>query len=136
MRRMISLVLATAAVVALTAAPAAAARNPKPSVQILGVSYDPTWNEHVFDIEAYDPNGIITEVTVQFGDRSIAFAHTYCVIFGPGEVAQMRIGHQYAASGNYIVRAWATSVPECSEWGFEHHQQSRPDVGRFHIELP
>lgn len=136
MKKSLAVALATLAFVALAAPPASAARNPKPTVEILGVSYDETWNEHVFDIEAYDPDGIITEVTVQFGDRSIAFAHTYCVIFGPGEVARMRIGHQYQQSGRYVVRAWATSVPECSEQGFEDHQTSRPDVGRFAIELP
>jgi hypothetical protein len=112
--------------------------NPRPSVEILGVQpgTEPGPEgelEHVFSIDAYDPNGIITEVIVQFGDNSIAFAHTYCVIFGPGEVAHMQIGHAYQESGTYTVRAWAISVPECSEFGFEHSQESRPDVERFAI---
>ena len=112
--------------------------GPRPTVEILGVrpGTEPGPEgemEHIFSIEAHDPDGIITEVVVQFGDNSIAFAHTFCVIFGPGEVAHMEIGHAYQESGTYTVRAWAESVPECSEFGFQHAQGSRPDVGRFAI---
>ncbi len=133
-----SLVAVLAAAMLVTSASPASAAPQRPTVEILGVTVEQNWEgqwEHVFDIDAHDPDGVITEVTVQFGDRSVAFAHTYCVIFGPGEVAHMRIGHVYSASGNYIVRAWATSVPECSEWGFEHHQTSAPDVERFLIQV-
>jgi hypothetical protein len=135
MKRLVVLA-ASLTLVGVLAPPASAARNPKPTVEILGVSYDTEFQEHTFAIDAHDPDGVITEVTVQFGDRSIAFASTFCVIFGPGEVAHMRIGHAYESSGNYVVRAWATSVPECTEWGYEHHQTSHPDVARFHIEVP
>jgi hypothetical protein len=123
---------------AAAAPPAGKGRDPKPWVKILGVTRatepGPEGElEHVFDIDAYDPNGIITEVIVKFGDNSISFAHTYCVIFGPGEVAHMKIGHAYRQSGKYTVQAWALSVPECSEYGFEHSQESPPDVRRFGI---
>lgn len=116
------------------------APNPLPTVEILGVEpgTEPGPEgelEQIFSIDAYDPNGIITEVIVEFGDGSVSFAHTYCVIFGPGEVAHMKIGHSYQASGTYTVRAWATSVPECSEFGFENPQESAPDVARFTIEV-
>lgn len=116
-------------------------RSPRPTVEILGVELGSEPGpegevEHIFSIDAHDPDGIITEVIVEFGDNSVVFAHTYCVIFGPGEVAHMKIGNHYETSGTYTVKAWAISVPECSEYGFNHSQESKPDVERFRIVVP
>lgn len=137
MRKVLIASVAAALVMALPQ-PARADLHARPTVEIIGVTLEQNWEgqwEHVYEIEAHDRDGVITEVVVQFGDRSVAFAHTYCVIFGEGEVAHMRIGHVYQESGTYIVRAMATSVPECSEYGFEHHQDSPPDVERFDIQV-
>ena len=146
MRKLLASSIVAATLVGLVPAASAApppgrGPNARPTVEILGVELGTEPGpegevEHIFSIDAHDPDGVITEVVVEFGDNSVAFAHTFCVIFGPGEVAHMRIGHSYLESGTYLVRAWTTSVPECSEFGFEHSQESRPDVERFAIVVP
>jgi hypothetical protein len=136
MRRAV-LVLAVIAFMATPLLPASAARqrDPLPTVEILKVTGPQPGpegeSEFIFHIDAHDPNGVITEVIVEFGDNSIVFAHTYCVIFGPGEVAHMQIGHAYEAPGTYTVQAWAISVSNCSGRG--HYQESKPDVEQVTI---
>lgn len=135
MRRALVLVVIALMVTPVLPASAERRRDPRPTVEIVGVTGPQEGPEgeaeHIFQIDAHDPNGVITEVIVEFGDNSIVFAHTYCVIFGPGEVAHMQIGHAYEAPGTYTVQAWAISVSNCSGRG--HYQESKPDVEQVTI---
>jgi hypothetical protein len=76
-------------------------------------------------VTAQDPDGVVVEVEVRWGDGAIAYAHTYCVFTGdPGTPVDMRIPHSYAAPGAYTVRARAVTLPTCwADW--DEHETTR-----------
>lgn len=116
------------------AVPASAGEPRIPRVEILGLDGTATGPEgeleHIIAIDARDPDGYITEVQVEFSDGGIVFAHTYCVLFGKGETAHMRIGHSFPGPGTYEVHARALSVRECGARGY---QRSRWDIAEVTI---
>jgi hypothetical protein len=116
MRRCMIVGLLTISTLAVFAGPADA-HHARPTLHISGISGPQSGFEgeveHVLSIDAIDPDGVIVEVVVDFGDRGRTWASTFCAIFGPGENAHMEIPHAYAQPGSYTVRAFATSVSEC-----------------------
>lgn len=132
-RRIVFISMAVLTLLSL-AVPASASEARIPSVQILGVvgtGEGPEGEvEHIVAIDARDPDGIITEVQVEFVGGSIVFAHTYCFLFGKGETAHMRIGNAFPGPGTYEVHARAFSVRECGARG---SQRSRVAIGEVTI---
>jgi hypothetical protein len=130
------LVLMAASAISLisSAVPTSASESRRPSVEILGLDGTATGPEgeveHIIAIDARDLDGIITEVQVEFSNGTIVFAHTYCVLFGKGETAHMRIGNSFPGPGTYEVHARALSVRECGARGSQH---SRWDVEQVTI---
>ena len=134
MRKALLLAAASICLLLATAVPVAAGEPRIPRVDILGLDGTATGPEgeleHIIAIDARDPDGYITEVQVEFSDGGIVFAHTYCVLFGKGETAHMRIGHSFPGPGTYEVHARALSVRECGARGY---QRSRWDVAEVTI---
>ncbi len=60
---------------------------------------------------AHDPDGVIWDVAVWWGDRSFSLATTYCVEgTNPGEPVRVLLGHEYQKRGTYGVRVQVTST--------------------------
>ena len=134
-RRLLIVAAVSGLTILAIAVPVSATGTPHiPVVDILGLdgtSIGPEGElEHVIAIDAVDVDGVITEVQVEISDGTIIFAHTYCVIFGKGETAHMRIGHSFPGPGTYEVHARALSVRECGARGY---QRSRWDVAEVTI---
>lgn len=81
MRRALGLVVIALMAMPVQPASAERRRDPRPTVEIVSVTGPQEGpegeSEYIFHIDAHDPNGVITEVIVEFGDNSTVFAHTY-----------------------------------------------------------
>jgi hypothetical protein len=70
--------------------------------------------EWTFWVDVQDPDGVIWEIEVEWGDGTYAWATTFCVQGKRvGKTARMRIGHPYQEDGTYRVRIHASSYPRC-----------------------
>ena len=111
-----------------TSAPAHAAGRVAPRLTfhgfVLGGTGPEGEQEYELVLEAFDPDGVIWEVQVYWGDQSITFAHTYCVQgTEPGTRAPMRIPHTYPEPGTYRARVQVTSYSTCPWLGGEPAEQ-------------
>jgi hypothetical protein len=141
-RNVVVLAAATAALVGLSVPAHAAGRPQSPQLTINGFSgptpgYDPEapW-DWTLDVTAQDPDGVVVEVEVRWGDGSVSWAHTYCFLApDPGVPHDMLIPHSYAAPGTYTVRARAVTLPTCdADW--DDHEASRWVTTRVHAAPP
>lgn len=135
MRRLTACALAFL-LVAAWASPAVAARpSPRPSAALLGTGATTTWQgeEAYIEVSAQDPDGIITEIEVYWGDGSITFAHSYpCLIPptpDPGDAHRFLVSNLYENPGRYTVRYVVHSIADCSGTGPDQH--SRPYAVRL-----
>ena len=100
-----------------TSASAATAANPKPTAAITrfyGPVGAPGSEEWRVVVDAGDPNGVIWEVDVLWGDGAISYATTECVQgHTPGAPAHLVIPHNYTHSGVYRLQAVAISYQRC-----------------------
>ena len=124
-RRRIAVALAATGLLLSLGAPAQAAGRPgAPQLAVHGLSGptpsdDPeqAW-QWTLEVTAQDPDGVVVEVEVRWGDGAVAYAHTYCMFApDPGTPVDMVIPHSYAKPGSYTVRARAVTLPTCwAEW--------------------
>ena len=131
---------AMSALLVSVSTPAQAARpGPRPQITIGsltgphdGADSGPEWT---LSVDAVDPDGVIWEVAVRFGDGGITWATTFCLQGGvPGTPAHLEIPHTYAESGRYRVQVEATSVPACFGEGGAG-QSSRPVTKIFSVNV-
>ena len=130
MRRSVASALAVALIVSW-AAPAEAARpSPRPTARLIGTGTTSTWQgeEAYIEVVGSDPDGIITEIEVYWGDGSISFAHSYPCLIGPtpapGDPHRFLVSNLYQEPGTYHVRYVVHSTPDCTGEGVDQH--SRP----------
>lgn len=65
----------------------------------------------MLEIRAVDPDGIVSQLNVLWGDGS--FTHADLICLGPGEVATVRLTHRYSDPGRVVVRIQAFSSSRC-----------------------
>ncbi|MFY9587598.1 MAG: hypothetical protein WAT66_09100 [Actinomycetota bacterium] len=125
MRR--AVVLATAIFLVLPAAPAVAAgKNAKPVVKIASV--EPVGaGDYRIGLEASDPDGVISELFLDFGDGVVLSLLLICG--EPGEMVVQEITWWYAP-GRYKLRAFGFSTSECFAGEV---QQSRTDKAKIKV---
>lgn len=135
-RRRATLLVALVVGTTLMAGPALAAKpSPRPTIEIHGLTGPHVGpegeREWWLQLTAHDPDGVIWEVEVRWGDRSVSWATTFCVQGStPGTPAPMTIPHSYAAPGRYVVRVHAQSYSQCPFEGPATEQVSRPYAAR------
>jgi hypothetical protein len=81
------------------------------------------------EIRAVDPDGVVTSVTVAWGDGLITHADLIC--FESGEVARVFLTHRYESAGAFRVRVIARSGPRCFTT-----QQTSPEEGAWALVRP
>lgn len=111
-------------------APTAAGSAPggaRPRVTIASFEPESGTNrpESVVTLDAVDADGVIMEVRVLWGDRTVSFADTFCLQgTDPGTPAHLIIGHTYGKTGHFRIQVEASSVQQCP-WvappGIEQH---------------
>lgn len=130
---------ATALGAILLAPPALAAPSPAPRVQIgeLGpaVVGPDGQAEHWLEVTARDPDGIITEITVEWEGESgttVIFASRSCFLIpsAPGETVAMSIPVNVPEPGRYQAHVHAHSVESC---GDSVHQTGPAKHRRFSV---
>jgi hypothetical protein len=128
-------VLFAAAFLLLPAVPVhAKGHNARPRVNIASIVAHPATGdavEHRITIEAFDPDGVIGELAVDFGDGVMVFILLACDpdTARPGDPVIYEIDWTYAP-GKYKVAAWGYSTPECFSGEF---QESRKDKARLKV---
>ena len=129
MRR--AVLILTVALFALQGLPADAARNPRPRVAIASV--EPIQpgpegtTEYRIRLEAADPDGIISELFLDFGDGVVLSMLLICT--EPGETIVQEVTWSYAP-GKYKLRAWGFSTSGCFEGTV---QESRRDSEKIKV---
>ena len=131
------LVACTTAILLLAAwaSPAAAQPSPRPTATLVGTGVIPTelGEEASIEVTARDPDGIITEIEIHWGDGSISFAHSYPCLIHPtpeaGDEHRFLVSNPYENPGTYTVRYIVHSTPDCSGNGPDQH--SRPYTVRL-----
>lgn len=82
---------------------------------------------------AHDPDGVIWDVAVWWGDRSFAVASTFCVEGkSPGEPVRVLLGHEYPGPGTYTVRVQVTSYSTCEGTDVDHELSGK---ARFKVKV-
>ena len=80
---------------------------------------------------AHDPDGVVWDVAIWWGDQSFAQASTYCVEGkSPGEPVRVLVGHEYAEPGAYTIRVQVASVSACDATDDEHELSKK---ARFRV---
>jgi hypothetical protein len=136
-RRWAAALLTVVSATSLASAPAHAARlSPGPTVEIHGLTGPHVGPEGEREwwlrLTAHDPDGIIWEIEVTWGDRSVSWATTFCVQGStPGMPAPMTIPHSYPAPGRYVARVHAQSYDQCPFEGPASDQVSRTYTARL-----
>ena len=134
MRRLVAITAAICAL-AVWAAPVSAAGNPRPSARLVGTGTVTTeqGEETFIEVVARDPNGIITEIEIRWGDGSITYAHSYpCFLPSvpePGDAHRYVVSNPYEQPGRYRVQYVVHSISGCDEPIVEQH--SRPYTVRL-----
>jgi hypothetical protein len=138
--RTAAIVLPAVVGLALSAAAPAQAASPRPRPQVevggltgpaAGAEGSPEWT---LSVDAIDPDGVIWEVAVRWGDGSMSWATTLCLQGGdPGTPAHLLIPHSYASSGRYRVQVEATSHQSCSFGDTGAEQTSHPVTKMFTV---
>jgi hypothetical protein len=86
--------------------------------------------EYLIRVDAMDPDGHITEIAVDFGDGAMVWLLLACDPEDPqGTPATQELSWSYAP-GQYTVKSWAYSSPDCFSGPF---QQSRPGVAHLSV---
>lgn len=135
MRHVVAWTLLLLTIVSSTAPAAAAVRSPRPTAALVGTGTVTTEDgeEAYIEVSARDADGIITEIEVRWGDRSVTFAHSYPCLIPPtpdaGSPHRFLISHRYADPGTYTVRYVVRSISGCD--GTPSEQHSRPYVVRL-----
>ncbi len=106
-------------------------RNAKPRIQItevapVGPGPEGT-TEYRIVVEAVDPDGIVSEVALEFGDGAIVWLLLACG--APGETAVQELNWSYPP-GKYKLRSWAYSTSDCYAG-----QVQETRVGRKHLRV-
>lgn len=87
--------------------------------------------EYLIRVDAVDPDGHITEIAVDFGDGAMVWLLLACDADNPPGVPAIQELTWSYAPGQYTVKAWAYSSPDCFSGPF---QQSRPGVA--YVKVP
>lgn len=89
--------------------------------------------EALLRVIAHDPDGVVWDVAVWWGDRSFSLASTYCVEGKSiGEPVRVLVGHEYAKPGTYTVRVQVTSYPSCDAVNVDHELSKK---ARFKVKV-
>jgi len=89
--------------------------------------------ESILRVIAHDPDGVIWDVAVWWGDQSFSLATTYCVEGqNTGEPVRVLMGHEYRRPGTYTVRVQVTSYPSCDAAGVDHELSKK---ARFEVKV-
>ena len=89
--------------------------------------------ESVLRVLAHDPDGVIWDVAIWWGDHSFSLATTYCVEgTATGEPVRVLMGHEYLKPGTYTVRVQVTSYPSCDATGVDHELSKK---ARFKVKV-
>lgn len=138
MRLRSALLVPTAVALLVSLTTPAHAANPRPRPQVtIGQLTDPSEGfdgeqEWWLSVDAIDPDGVIWEVTVQWGDGLVAWATTGCVQGAdPGTPAHLIIPHSYAKPGRYRVTVEASSLQACPFYGPGGVEQSSRPVTKL-----
>ena len=129
MRRTVAFTAAVL-VLAIWATPASAARRPRPTATLVdtGTITTEQGDETYLEVLARDPDGIITEIEVRWGDGSFTFAHSYpCFLPSvpePGTTHRYLVSNPYQEPGTYRVQYVVHSISGCDAPITEQH--SRP----------
>ena len=120
------------ALVLVTGPAHAGTRDAVPTVHIVGIvgtQIDPEdgSTRYVLRIDAHDPDGVISEMVVSFGDGVTVFALMACT--PPGSRIVQDFPYPYEP-GRYLVRASVFSTSECFAGSF---QESAPDTAKVII---
>jgi hypothetical protein len=122
--------------VALLLLPATAAeakaRNEHPTIRIGTIVASPDEpGAFVIPLDAVDPDGVIGELALDFGDGVVLFMLMFCdpETTRPGDLIHQEITWNYAP-GKYKLRAVASSTPDCFSGPF---QDSRPAVKHLKV---
>jgi hypothetical protein len=130
MKRVI-LMLAALLLLPATAAEAVG-RNAHPTIRFgtIVASAD-TPGAWVIPLEAIDPDGVVTELALDFGDGVILQMLLFCdpATTRPGDPVSQEITWSYAP-GTYKLRAVATSTPDCFSGPF---QDSHPAAAHLKV---
>lgn len=108
-------------------------KNPLPKVEISSIAKvhpdRERSTEYLITIDAMDPNGVMSELAVDFGDGVMVWMLLACdpETTQPGDTVTQEIAWTYAP-GTYTVRAWGFSTSECFSGTF---QESRIDVAQL-----
>jgi hypothetical protein len=112
----------------LPAAPAEAkAKNALPRVRIGEIVPAPDQpGSYVIPLDAADPDGFVTELTLDFGDGVVLQMLLFCdpETGRPGESVHQEITWSYGP-GKYKLRAQATSTPRCFDGEFQDSKVDR-----------
>lgn len=133
MRRTVLLLVALLLVPASTAE--AKEKNQRPRVRIgtiveTGPGEDGT-TQFTIPIHAVDPDGVISELVLDFGDGVVLFMLMFCdpETTRPGDPITQEVTWSYAP-GTYKLRALGYSTPECFEGEF---QESKRDSAHLRV---
>ena len=89
--------------------------------------------ESILRVIAHDPDGVISDVAVWWGDHSFSLATTYCVEGqNTGEPVRVLMGHEYTKPGTYTVRVQVTSYPSCDAADIDHELSKK---ARFKVKV-
>ena len=130
MRRLLACAIAVTAYLSMWSTPASASpSSPRPTAQLLrtGLIATPDGKEAYIKVKGHDPDAIITELDVLWGDGSVSFASSYpCLIAptpAPGTPHKFLVSHKYTKPGTYTVKYVIYSVSDCSASGYAQHSR-------------
>ena len=130
MRRPVACALATVLFLAWASPATAAPASPRPTATLLstGTLTTELGEEVYLEVSAQDPDGIITEIEIYWGDGSISFAHSYPCLIPPlpeaGDAHRFLVSNPYQEPGRYNVRYVVHSTSGCDGEALDQH--SRP----------
>jgi hypothetical protein len=85
--------------------------------------------EHLIRVDAVDPDGHITEIAIDFGDGVMVWLLLACDAENPpGVPVTQELTWSYAP-GQYMVKAWAYSSPDCFSGPFQQSRTARAHIG-------
>lgn len=109
----------------------AGTRNAHPTIRFGTITPSTEPGAYVIPLEAVDPDGVVTELALDFGDGVVLQMLLFCdpETTRPGDPVSQEITWSYAP-GKYKLRAVATSTPDCFSGPF---QDGHPAVAHLKV---